>query len=174
MIASGPFVRIIYHYMGLPFLCMLGSLRITGRLLHIFKTPVPDLPLSFPFGSFLVRRWISTILNASQWVHFIIPSNSDLCASFFIPIISENLQLLFKRPNEYYIFKFFHFHFFLIPINQTSFKIPSRPTCCGLFHVPKALKEKQSLHLVGENTSLTMQQAIMGKCQGHVLMILSL
>lgn len=46
------FVRIIYHYMGLPFLCMLGSLRITGRLLHIFKTSVPDLTLSFPSGSF--------------------------------------------------------------------------------------------------------------------------
>lgn len=46
------FVRINYHYMGLPFLCMLGSLRITGRLLHIFKNPLPDLPLSFPFGSF--------------------------------------------------------------------------------------------------------------------------
>lgn len=47
------FVRINYHYMGLPFLCMQGSLRITGRLLHIFFKPLaPDLPLSFPFCSF--------------------------------------------------------------------------------------------------------------------------
>lgn len=64
------FVRIIYHYMGLQFLCMLGSLRITGRLLHISKTPVPDLPLSFPSGSFLVRCWTSTVLTASQRINF--------------------------------------------------------------------------------------------------------
>lgn len=30
------FAKINYHYMGLPFLCKLGSFRITRRLLHIF------------------------------------------------------------------------------------------------------------------------------------------
>lgn len=56
------FVRINYHYMGLPFLCMRGSLRITSRLLHIFfQTPLHQICLylfhSADFGKALSLHW---------------------------------------------------------------------------------------------------------------------
>lgn len=91
------FVRIIYHYMGLPFLCMLGSLRITGRLLHIFKPTRARSAFIFSIRQFLVRSGISTIPNRRFHFHSLSISESfDSCTSFIISVISANLQPLYK------------------------------------------------------------------------------
>lgn len=77
------FVRINYHYMGLPFLCMQGSLRITGRLLHIFfSNPLHQICLYlFPsavFGKALSLHWpgdlSKTTVPQSVCMRIIFPS----------------------------------------------------------------------------------------------------
>lgn len=77
------FVRIIYHYVGLLILCMLRSLGITQRLVNVFKPPLSHLFLSFPFGRFLVRWWISPKL-------FLLSPCSQMCNFSFSIFICKN------------------------------------------------------------------------------------
>lgn len=80
------FARINYHYMGLPFLCMLGSFRITGRLLYIFKKRPTRSAFIFSIRQFLVRPFVSTVLKPCRRINFHILSMRNLWImwSFFI------------------------------------------------------------------------------------------
>lgn len=80
------FVRINYHYMGLPFLCMRGSLRITGRLLHIFfQTHCTRSAFIFSILQFLGRRWVFADPKLCQRLH-----SRKVCAcAYFSPAITD-------------------------------------------------------------------------------------
>lgn len=146
------FVRINYHYMGLPFLCMLGSLRITGRLLHIFKPP-PSTRSAFIFSirQFLVRRWVFADLKPCQRLHFHIYNLRKTCVrTYFCASYYRQCRII--------IFFFFMF----LPQNyRVSCEIPPRRACCCVFHMS-----------LSSSTSLTFQLNTTNKCEGHVLRIL--
>lgn len=145
------FVRINYHYMGLPFLCMLGSFRITGRLLHIFN-PLPNRSaFIFSILQFLVRHWAFAVLKPSQGVHFHILSMRKKL-HFYVHPLNDSIYFILSKCD----LRFF------IQNNQISVEGPSRIACCSLLHMS-----------VSNNTSLTIQHAITDKCEGHVLMMLS-
>lgn len=95
------FLRIIYHYMGLPFLFVQGSDWITERLLHIFKAPLSDLLLSPPSGSFLQSCWISIIPNTSQMFRFHSSSSAFFAkVALLTPNRSETLHVWDKSQKK--------------------------------------------------------------------------
>lgn len=103
------FERIMYHYMGLPFLCMLGSFRIIqADYFFSFFNFNARSAFIFSIGCFSLVRF-STMLNAAQRTHFhtlTISKTCDLCASFLIPVISKNFQLLLDiKPFRRCIFR---------------------------------------------------------------------
>lgn len=95
------FVRINYHYMGLPFLCMLGSLRITERLLHIFfKTPPTRSAFIFCIRRFLVRRWVFADLKPCQRLHFHICNLRRTCVrAYFSPSYYRQCRIIIFFPS---------------------------------------------------------------------------
>lgn len=99
------FVRINYHYMGLPFLCMRGSLRITGRLLHIFfQTPCTRSAFIFSILQFLGRRWVFADPKLCQRLH-----SRKVCAcAYFSPDIRHWRIIIFfclqKQSNILLVF----------------------------------------------------------------------
>lgn len=116
------FVRINYHYMGLPFLCMRGSLRITGRLLHIFfSNPLHQICLylfhSAVFGKALSLRWPQALSKTSF--------PQSMCMRIFFPRYYRHWRIIIFLS------------FFFLQKKKATYswcsQIPSRLACCCMF-----------------------------------------